>query len=856
VVRGPEQDEGDFDPRAVRVRPIGLPRFPLLPIASALVVGILLHERVPAWPIGFVGVAAVSGLTALFTPAVWVRSVAVLFAFTCLGIGVAQRAHYVYPVGHVAHLTTDTRRLAEMELVLDETPRLLRTSDVGRARPPRVATLASVTAVRTWEGWAPASGRILFRINEPDPRLRAGQRLRVLGWLERPGEAMNPGQFDFANFYRGRRVVAGLSATDHAGIRILGSDTPTLLSRLRASAADQLARGFEADRVDDAALLKAMLLGVRDPAMHDAREAFRASGTSHYLAVSGLHVGIVAGVVLVMCRTFGTGPRVTLSITGLTVTLYACLAAPSPPVLRATILALSYGVGALIGRRGSGLQLLSAAAVVLLLIAPLDLYRAGFQLSFVTVLGLIVFGERVRRWLGAGQTDPLRGVLDARPVRLARAADRRMLAAVATGLVAWLASMPLVAVHFGQFNTWAVPASLAVAPLVVASLVGGVLKLVLTTCFPEAAGTWATLSGWPVSGMTEVVDWFAGLPGADVPLPVPALWLVLLFYGSVALAVWAGPVRRRTRMSAGAKWAARVPLVATTVLVFVLPSTAGSRGQADELRVILLAVGQGQCAVIESATGVTLIDAGSMSLGRPVEACIAPFLRHRGHDRVERIVLSHANFDHYNATDVLARMYGAGDIAVGPAFLENAGNQPAGRRLLRELDRLDRPPRPLRLGDVLPLGGRTRLRVLWPPDDDLDRTPNDASCVLRLEHGSSRILFTGDIQSEAMSNLLRLNDADGGDLLRADVLVAPHHGSAEPETAAFLEAVSPTTIISSNGRRLSRKQLDFDALADAAGMTLIRTHSAGAINVALDIDGTIAVSTHLGTGRRTLLYPE
>ena len=851
----PEDDEPfDFDPRRLRVRPAWFARHPVVPAAAALIAGILLHERLPVQPAAFAVAAAGFAGVGWMTRRATVGAVALLAAFACLGLALAQNAHFRFAADDVAHLTTDERRLAELELRLTETPRLLATPDVGRPRPPRVVTLADVTAARTWDGWRPASGTVLFRLDSPDPRLRAGDVVRVLGWLERPGPAVNPGQFDYANYYRGRRVLAGLSA-EPANVTPIRRTTPPLLASLRAAAADTLTAGFSADRVEEAALLKAMLLGERDPAMSDARDLFRESGTSHYLAVSGLHVGVVGGMVLALCRVLGVGPRTSLVATGITVIGYAMLAAPSPPVLRATILAVSCGAGLLLGRRGGGVQLLAVAALILLCVAPLDLYRAGFQLSFVTVLGLIVFGEGVHRWLGGRSADDVRGQLDPAVVRAARWADRRMVTGVAAAVVAWVAAMPLVAVHFGQFNAWAVPASLAAAPFVFASLAGGVVKLALTFLLPQLAWLWADVAAVPVRLMTQTVAWFAALPGAESPLPLPPVWLVGAFYVALALAWTVG-----RNGNATLALSARMPLAASIMLIFVLPLAGvrpGSVGQ-DGLRVTLLAVGRGQCAVIETpgggGGGVTLMDAGSMSLGRPLEQCVGPYLRHRGVARVDRVVLSHANFDHYNAADGVCGGYGVGEVAVGPHFVEEAAHQPAGRRLLAELTRLGLPPRAVEAGDAVPLGSRTLLRVLWPPAD-ANVSGNDASAVVRLEHAGRRVLFAGDVQGEAMAALLEQHAADPG-LLAADVLIAPHHGSAEAETAAFLAAVAPRHVLASNGRDLSAKHRRFDDLCRDAGIDLVRTSDAGAITLRVGDDGTTAVDRFLAGGRATLTYPE
>ncbi len=791
-----------------------------------------------------------------------VASGLLVIAFIALGLTAAQVAHYRFAVDDIARFASDEPSLAWIEGTIVDDPRLIRPNDIGRPLPPRMATLVDVSAVRTREKWQSASGRTLLQISRPDPRLGGGDIVRLFGWLERPGPAVNAGQFDYANYYRGRRTPTSFRTDGPATIELLASPPPSPARRFRSVIRQAFSAGFDAHQRNEAALLRMMLLGDRDPAMADAREAFRASGTSHFLAVSGLHVGIIGGIAFGLVRLLGAGPKVATTLTGLIILMYAFAADPSPPVLRATLLALSFGVGLLLSRRAAGVQLLAAAAVVLLVITPLDLYRAGFQLSFVAVLCLMLLSGGVRRYLqGATGPDDDASLArrDDRLVRLAARVDERMITGLAAALVAWVASMPLVALHFGSFHAWAIPASLAASPLVAVSLLAGLAKIVLTLLVPDLAWLWADIAAGPVAMMNAIVQWFATLPGADVPLPRPGLWLILALYVSLIL-LWLTTSQRLRRpdwVPASAKWAARIPLIVTATLVFVIP-IAGRPGTTPiqrPLRVTLLAVGAGQCAAIElPGGGVTLIDAGSMSLGRPWASAIGPFLRAGGYAEVDRLLISHANADHYNAGVDIAARYDPAEVIVASRFAGDAATDGAGRYLLAEFDRLDLPVRVVSSGETIALSSDTTLRVLWPPAAPLEEwSANDVSLVVRLEHAGRRMLITGDIQRDAMVGLLEQAVADP-DLLRADVLVAPHHGSTEPETQAILQAVDAAYVISSDGRRLSQKQRRLDDLV--TDVPLYRTGRDGAIAVEMPRDGPISVTTFLKDDRPTLVYPE
>jgi competence protein ComEC len=239
---------------------------------------------------------------------------------------------------------------------------------------------------------------------------------------------------------------------------------------------------------------------------------------------------------------------------------------------------------------------------------------------------------------------------------------------------------------------------------------------------------------------------------------------------------------------------------------------------------------------------VIAVDAGSSGIGELMRTCLDPFLRRRGIRRLDSIFITHPNIDHFSGVADLADRYGARCILISPRFEPDAANNAPATAMLSQVRGHGITSQTLGRGDRFQLDGHTDLEVLWPADArDLDA--NNGSLVLRLTHAGRSILLTGDIQVEAEEALLGAL-ADGP--LRADVLVAPHHGSAERTTEAFIRAVLPQVIISSNDRRLSRKQVTFEQCIGAR--PLYRTHRDGAIGVVIDPAGRIRIETFRGRG--------
>jgi competence protein ComEC len=234
--------------------------------------------------------------------------------------------------------------------------------------------------------------------------------------------------------------------------------------------------------------------------------------------------------------------------------------------------------------------------------------------------------------------------------------------------------------------------------------------------------------------------------------------------------------------------------------------------------------------------------AGSSTFGDLSRRCIEPFLRKRGIGAVEAIYVSHANADHFSAVPRAAREYGVKRVAITGAFDAHSARNGFAREVMREVAGAGVEVRRVAAGEVIVLDELTKLEVLWPPAGVGEGlSANDSSQVLKLTCGGRSVLFTGDVQQAALEALVRSERAK----LRADVLVAPHHGSAEEATGTFLDAVGASTILASSDRTPSRKQREFDALVTKRSQSLLRTGECGAITVRLGKDGGLRVETFL-----------
>ncbi len=484
----------------------------------------------------------------------------------------------------------------------------------------------------------------------------------------------------------------------------------------------------------------------------------------------------------------------------------------------------------------------AVAVAAVLFIHPADLFNGGFQVSFAAVLGMILFSGMAEKYFWNWWRGPDRPT--ALPPRSAAAIVlsatwRFFVAAFLASCIAWGASMPLVAYHFGQLNAWAVPAGVGLLPLTVVALVAGVGKILLTLAWPSGAHVWAAMGVMPIVWLRHVVDGLDHLPGATVVIPPFSIGLLVSYY--VLFGLLFIPIRRKIW-----RWVARGGLAVACASLLLVPAFAGGASSsvavpAEPLRITLVSLGAGQCAIVRPThSHAVLIDVGSSTISDLSGSILLPCLRAENCQSVDKILLSHGDFDHISAAADIFAKFNEPPVYMSPHFARHAvGNIPA-ESLLKTLQDAGRPATLIHQGDHLDLGNGAGIDVLWPPVH-CDMNSNDCGLVLKLTYRGKTVLFPADIQVVPERELLRHPE-----LLRADVLVAPHHGSAEITTGEFLRAVHPRFILASNSSKLTHKQKVFDVVAQ--DYPLYRTSRCGAIDVTIEPSGEIEVETYLGVG--------
>jgi competence protein ComEC len=807
-----------------------------LPIALAAVAAGIALDRYFPLPAGLWWSAALAAW--LVWLALWKRAgdraAAVVLLGSLLAAGAAWHhlCWQAFPVEDLGRYAGAEPRPVAIEAVALEAPRRVPPPehDPLRAIPAGPRSRLELRAVRLRDGaaWQAAAGRIVLLVDGELLGVAAGDRVLVFGHLSAPSAPDNPGEFDFAAFARGQRRLSVLRAEFPDCLAVLEQgaawDPRYALDRLRVSGDAALWRTLGRER---SGLAAALLLGLREELDTERSEDFLVTGTVHVLAISGMHVAILAGSLLALLR-LGLVPRrgALLAVAALAV-VYTALTDAPPSAVRACVLVLVICLGQWSWRPVSGPNSLAAAGLVVLAINPTSLFQVGAQLSFLCVAAL---GAIAHRWRTKEEADPLARLLaEARPwpLRFAAAVGHWTWRLTLAGLIVWLFTAPLVMARFHLLSPVAAPLTVLTWIPVSLALLSGFLTLVCGWIAPPLA----PVCGWVCDVNLRLLDGSVGgaarVPGSHFWLPGPADWWLAGFYGG-ALLLWAAP-----RWRPPLRWiAALLALWVSVGLARPLAARLWPASPEESLDCAVLSVGHGCATVLHLPGGQTLLyDAGSLASPHGATEAVSAYLWSRGLTHVDAIVLSHADVDHYNGVPELLERFSVGVVYVSPMMFDDL--TPALEQLQAALAAAGVEVRELSAGQRLRLAGGTAIEVLHPPEFGVIGSDNANSLVLDVRHAGRRLLLTGDLEPPGLQAVLAEAPRD------CDVLLAPHHGSRLSDPPGIAQWCTPEHVLISGGH--SDDAHEADRAYAARGAEVRHTADGGAVMLTLGREAVVVL---------------
>ncbi len=668
-------------------------------------------------------------------------------------------------------------------MLADERSNQDRPEDSARTR-----LTVRVNRIRDGEQWIDAGGIADLVIHTFTKHVKSGDQIHVFGRLVASSPPSNPGQFDFQAYFRAESKLAFLHVYQADSVQVMMRTL--VVERRFLSSLRQRLNELTWTYVDhqEAGLASAILLGNREQLSRKRRDVFLETGTVHLLAISGLHVGILAGSFFLLFRIGLLSRRRCLWLTILFVVFYAWLVEFRPPVSRAAILVTLFCLGRLWGENHFSFNLLAIAGWVVLLINPSDLFGLGPQLSFLAVATL-TFGREWVFW--PPPIDPVKRLIASTrpwPVRCFNWMGRQLRTAILVSGLIWIVSMPLVAFRFHLIA----PIALVVNPLLLIpiawGLFGGLGVLVFGWFLPPAA----YLSGWFCERNLALIEWIIGAAQA---VPASHLWTagpsgvaLAVFYLGVFLFAVYPPSRLPGRWIAGLAlgWLVFGWLVPSQVARYV------DRHSDKPLICTFVDVGHGSCVLMQLPDGRNLLyDAGSLGAADYAARTIAGVLWSEQIERLDAVVLSHADVDHFNALSNLAHRFSIEVVYVTQQM--EASDSPAVKELWVALEECGVSRELVAAGDELFVDSAVGMKLLGPPRNGIVGNDNANSLVLLLEHLGRKVLLPGDLERAGLDRLLDSNPID------TDVVMAAHHGSQNSQPEAFMRWATPEYVVISGG---------------------------------------------------------
>jgi ComEC/Rec2-related protein len=791
---------------------------PLVAVVSCYTVGLLLGEAfepplTALFAVTFVVLVAALVLGKFRPQLIW------LLLALAGWINVASRTAIVSPADLRALIGNDAT-IVTVQGSLIETPHIKIVERDGQETEHSLAQV-QVTGLCRGENWQPASGSIIVTTPSPLPgNFFAGQPVEISGVIARPPPPLADGLFDYRDYLQTRGIYYQLKAesTNDWHLRAPVLLKPPLTDRFLNWSKRTLALGLPVED-EPLRLLWAMTLGWRTAFTGDISEPFLRAGTMHLFAIDGLRIALISGMLVALLRVLQVSRAWCGLIAIPAIWFYSAATGWEPSAIRASVMMTVVLGGWALKRPGDTVNSLAAAAFIILLWEPRQLFEASFQLSFFVVLVIALMlpplnkvSDRLLRH------DPLLPKeLLPRWRRGLDAALRLFMRYCALSLAAWIGSIPLSAKYFHLFSPISTPANIVAVPLGTLALMSNLGALVCGTWLPWLTELFNHAAWFFMVAMTDVSEWFTKIPGAFFYVPAPS-WLEIGIYYAViigGLSGWLFAPGRRIWSAAG-------------LIVIAAACFWHWEQSRDETDLTVLPLNGGHAVLVDAAGQKNdwLIDCGDEN---SVEFTLKPFLRAQGVNKIQRLVLTHGDARDCGGTVVLNELFSVGELWTSGAKYRS----PAYRAAVAEFENGGRPQG---LRHKIIQGGDTAgcWQVLHPGAADGFPQADDNALVLLGTFRGSRILLLSDLSRAGQDALLSCTND-----LRADIVIAGLPNEGEPLCDALIDAIQPKVIVIADSefpatRRAGRVLKD---RLEQKGIPVIYTRDSGAVKIVTDKRG-------------------
>lgn len=601
--------------------------------------------------------------------------------------------------------------------------------------------------------------------------LDVGRTVRIWGALQEFPVPRNPGEFDYGR-YLSLNDIQGIIRAD--SIQPGPAGGPASLRAWFAALRSEFGKVFNRQHGNEqAGFLQGVVFGDRREISPELKEAFMNTGTTHILAVSGSNVALIALMLYLLFGMLRFPKRWIVALTILGLLFYMMVTGASSSIVRATIMGCVLVIGTAIERRTDIYNSICVAAVIVLLLDPLQLYDVGFQLSFAAVLSIVALYPKLERL-----------------VEIIPAAweEVRILIPVwkvfAVSLAAQLGTLPFTAYYFERVSLVSLIANILVVPLVGLNLILACMTLAADAISAGIAAIYAAFNELLVNILLGFVREAASVPFATVDTFGFGLVHAFLFY-TVLFAVMNISNPRILKFSV------------FSVLLMLSGCLYKEIFEQHALaRLVMLDVGQGDALLLRFGNGShVLMDAGPKSFGHDAGArVLVPFLKRHGVSRLDAVILSHPHGDHIGGLEAVMEA-----VTIGAVYEADTAIVSRLHRQLRMTAQEQGIPIVITgVGENLSPDPNARMYAVHPGSESKkSKNLNNASLCLKLMIGETTAFFSGDAELEAEAEMVR----KFGRFLSSDILKAGHHGSSTSSRSMFLDSITPKIALISVGEK-------------------------------------------------------
>jgi len=695
-----------------------------------------------------------------------------------------------------------------------------------RVFPHKTFLVVSTTKIIKTGSSILVNGKILLSVKHNKQHFKYGDFIRVQTRLKKPHNFNNPGGFDYERYllYRGIKVRGFVD--DSAKILIIRRNIGNIFKIHLEDFRTSIRKLISATSPNyEGKILQALILGEKGEIPEDILEDFKRTGISHVLAISGLHIGIIAFLSLILVRTCMKSSeylllrfnifKISLLFATIPIIIYAFIAGLGISTIRATIMILTFLLSSLLDRERDILNTVALAAFIILIIAPASLFDVSFQLSFTAVTAIIVITPRLSIFI------PKWNAEEDKPPSLKRKITLNILLFIIVSLAATLGTLPLIAFYFNRLSTVTLLSNIMIIPIIgFVVLPLGLLTIVIAPVISPLATVLIKIASFFAGFSVSIINFLASFSFSSVFVTTPALIEITAYYlilmASVKLIDTWAETNRPVPISSTRQVPSNPPFNKSVIKYRILKISFGLlilffvadgvylhiKGKnTGHLKATFIDVGQGSSTLIEFPGGKKmLVDGGgfydnsSFDIGKCV---VAPFLWHERIKKIDVVVLTHPDQDHIGGLIYILRNFKIKEVW--------SNGQKTNRKsyldFLEIIEEKNIPHRIISNNTPEIKIGNTSVKILNPvesipeggcliPEFDF----NNNGVVMKITFGDVSILLPADISQTTESNLILSVDN-----LRSNILMAPHHGAHTSSTIPFLRRIQPEISIFSCG---------------------------------------------------------